>query len=110
MSIFPVESVVTSSIVAAELWYGVAQSQKKRQNEAALKDFLEYVNVLDWPSGAGPAYGRIRNHLKEKGTPIGAMDLLIAAHALFIGAVLVTDNTREFVRVPGLNFENWIER
>jgi tRNA(fMet)-specific endonuclease VapC len=106
----PMESVTVSGIVAAELWYGVALSQKKKQNEAALKDFLGYVDVLDWPNEAGPVYGRIRAHLKEKGTPIGAMDFLIATHALFVDAVLVTDNTREFERVPDLKLENWLGR
>jgi tRNA(fMet)-specific endonuclease VapC len=110
ISVLPLENLAVSSIAIAELWYGVSLSQKKRNNEAALKDFLDYVDVLDWPHGAGPVYGSVLKHLKEKGTPIGAMDLLIAAHALFIGAVLVTDNTREFQRVPGLNLENWIER
>jgi tRNA(fMet)-specific endonuclease VapC len=110
MSPLSVGDVTVSSIVAAELWYGVMLSQKKRQNEAALKDFFEYVEVLDWPKGAGPTYGQIRTHLKVKGTPIGAMDLLVAAHALFVGAVLVTDNTSEFERVGGLKLENWLER
>jgi tRNA(fMet)-specific endonuclease VapC len=110
MSTIPVEDVTVSGIVAAELWYGVALSRKKRQNEAALKDFLGYVDVLDWPNEAGPVYGRIRAHLKRKGTPIGAMDLLIATHALFLDAVLVTDNTREFERVPDLKLENWLGR
>lgn len=110
ISVFPSESIAVSSIVIAELWYGVSLSQKKRQNKAALRDFLDYVDVLDWPHGAGPVYGSIRKHLKEKGTPIGAMDLLVAAHALFLGAVLVTDNTREFERVPNLKLENWIDR
>ena len=110
IAVLPLENLAVSSIAIAELWYGVSLSQKKRNNEAALKDFLDYVDVLDWPHGAGPVYGSIRKYLKEKGTPIGAMDLLIAAHALFLGAVLVTDNTREFERVPGLNLENWIER
>lgn len=103
-----VGEVAISSIVAAELWYGVALSQKKRKNEAALKNFLEYLEVLPWPSEAGPMYGRIRAHLKISGTPIGAMDLLIASHALFLGAVLVTDNIREFGRVPDLKVENWL--
>jgi tRNA(fMet)-specific endonuclease VapC len=110
MSAIPVEDVTISGIVAAELWYGVALSRKKKENEAALKDFLGYVDVLDWPNEAGPVYGRIRAHLKEKGTPIGAMDLLIATHALFLDAVLVTDNTREFDRVPHLKLENWLGR
>jgi tRNA(fMet)-specific endonuclease VapC len=104
----PVEDVGISSIVAAELWYGVALSEKKKQNEAALRDFLDFVKVLDWPAGACPVYGRIRAHLKKKGTLIGAMDLLIASHASFLNAVLVTNNTREFDRVPELKTENWL--
>ncbi|MCX5868856.1 MAG: type II toxin-antitoxin system VapC family toxin [Proteobacteria bacterium] len=103
------EEVAISSIVAAELWYGVAYSQKKKQNETALRDFLNYVTVLDWPQEASHLYGQIRAGLKEKGTPIGAMDLLIAAHALFLDAILVTDNTRELRRVPGLKVENWLD-
>lgn len=108
LSRLPVEDVGISSVVAAELWYGVALSEKKKLNEAALRDFLDFVNVLDWPSGACPVYGRIRAHLKKKGTPIGAMDLLIASHASFLNAVLVTNNTREFDRVPELKMENWL--
>jgi len=110
LSALSVEDVAISSIVAAELWYGVALSQKKQHNEAALKDFLDYVEVLDWPYEAGPTYGLVRAHLKKKGTPIGAMDLLVATHALFLGSVLVTDNTREFKRVPGLKIENWLKK
>jgi len=108
LSRLPVKDVGISSVVAAELWYGVALSEKKKLNEAALRDFLDFVNVLDWPSGACPVYGRIRAHLKKKGTPIGAMDLLIASHASFLNAVLVTNNTREFDRVPELKMENWL--
>ena len=104
------DEVAISGIVAAELWYGVAYSQKKKQNETALRDFLSYVTVLDWPQEASHLYGQIRAGRQEKGTPIGAMDLLIAAHALFLGAVLVTDNTRELRRVPGLKVENWMEQ
>ena len=103
-----VGEVGISSIVAAELWYGVAYSQKKKQNEAALSDFLEYVEVMAWPSEAGPVYGRIRAELKKKGSPIGAMDLLIAAHAVCLDVVLVTDNVREFKRIPDLKIENWM--
>ncbi len=108
MSKLSMEDVAVSAIVVAELWYGIALSRKKRHNEAALKDFLGYVRVLDWPNDAAPVYGRIRAHLKEKGTPIGAMDLLIATHALFLDAVLVTNNVSEFKRVPGLQIENWL--
>jgi tRNA(fMet)-specific endonuclease VapC len=108
LTVLAVEEVGISGIVAAELWYGVAFSQKKKQNETALKDFLDYVTELDWPFEAGEIYGRIRADLKEKGTPIGAMDLLIAAHALFLEAVLVTGNEREFQRVSDLKIENWM--
>lgn len=103
------EEVGISSIVAAELWFGVEHSQKKKQNEAALKDFLDYATLLDWPCEASPLYGKIRVGLQKQGTPIGAMDLLIASHALFLDAVLVTNNTREFERVPDLKIENWTE-
>jgi len=108
LTVLAVEEVGISGIVAAELWYGVALSQKKKQNETALKDFLDYVTELDWPFEAGEIYGRIRADLKEKGIPIGAMDLLIAAHALFLEAVLVTGNEREFKRVSDLKIENWL--
>lgn len=101
------EEVGVSGIVAAELWFGVAHSVKKRQNEYALKDFLSYVTLLDWPSEAAALYGHIRSGLQRKGTLIGAMDLLIAAHSVFIDAVLVTKKVREFKRVPDLKIENW---
>jgi len=108
LSRLPVEDVGISSVVAAELWYGVALSEKKKHNEAVLRDFLDFIKVMDWPGGACPLYGRIRAHLKKKGTPIGAMDLLIASHAAFLNAVLVTNNSREFDRVPDLKVENWL--
>jgi tRNA(fMet)-specific endonuclease VapC len=104
------DQLAVSSIVMAELWYGVASSEKTKQNEAALKDFINYVTVLDWPNEAGPSYGNLRASLRKKGIPIGAMDLLIASHALFLKATLVTDNLREFERVQGLKIENWLER
>ena len=102
------EEVGISGIVSAELRFGVEFSQKKKQNAAALNDFLEYVTLLDWPGEASNIYGQIRAGIQKKGTPIGAMDLLIAAHALFLDAVLVTNNTKEFVRIPGLKIENWL--
>ena len=106
----PFGEIGISSIVLAELWYGIRLSRKREHNEAALNQFLEYVTVLDWPEQAAPEYGMIREHLKKKGTPIGANDLLIAAHALALDAVLVTDNAREFERIPSLKIENWISR
>lgn len=102
--------VAISSIVLAELWYGIELSKKQIENKAALNDFLQYVVVMDWPKSAGIEYGKIRALLKKMGTPIGANDLLIAAHALALNAILISDNTREFSRIPGLKLENWIER
>ena len=106
----PVGEVAISSMVSAELWYGVAYSQKRKENEAALKDFLQYVDILDWPKEAALLYGEIRAKLRTKGTPIGAMGLLIAVHGLFLNTIFVTDNQKEFERVPGLKIENWVSR
>ena len=102
--------VAISSVVLAELCYGIELSSKQKQNREALDNFLQYATVLDWPEKAGIEYGSIRAFLKGRGTPIGANDLLVAAHALAIDATLVSDNTREFQRVPGLRLENWITR
>ena len=102
--------VGVSSVVIAELWYGIIQSYKRKHNEEALSEFLQYVTVSDWSAHAAPEYGRIRADLRKKGTPIGAMDLLIAAHALALNAVVVTANVKEFRRVSNLKVENWITR
>ncbi|MEB8475855.1 type II toxin-antitoxin system tRNA(fMet)-specific endonuclease VapC [Acidithiobacillus ferriphilus] len=105
-----VGDVSLSGIVLAELWYGIHRSQKPERNEAALRDFLRFVNILDWPLEAAGVYGAIRAALTCKGSPIGGNDLLIAAHAIYEGATLVTNNGREFERVPRLNLENWAAR
>ncbi len=102
--------VAISSIVLAELCYGVELSLKREENMAALANFLGYIRILDWPEQATHEYGKIRAYLKRQGTPIGANDLLIAAHAVALDATLVSDNTREFLRVPELKLENWIDR
>ena len=106
----PVGQVAISCIVSAELWYGVDYSRKRKENQTALKDFLEYVDVLHWPKEAASIYGEIRAELRAKGTPIGAMDLLIAVHSVFLNTILVTDNQKEFERVPKLRIENWVNR
>jgi tRNA(fMet)-specific endonuclease VapC len=100
--------VAISCMVAAELWFGVRKSQFSLRSEAALLSFLSRVTVLDWPSRAARLYGSIRAHLERRGTPIGEEDMLIAAHALHEGLPLVTNNAREFRRVPGLKVESWI--
>jgi tRNA(fMet)-specific endonuclease VapC len=97
----------TSIIVAAELRYGAAKKGSDRLTklvEAVLADF----EVLCWEGPADVHYAALRDGLSRSGQPIGDMDMLIAAHALALDAVLVTDNEREFSRVPGLKVENWL--
>lgn len=101
------EEVAISSVVAAELWTGVMKSRERERTECALKEFLAFVEVLDWPADAAAVYGEIRAELEAKGRPIGALDLLIAAHAVRERATLVTRNTDEFRRVRRLRVENW---
>ncbi|MCF7992547.1 MAG: type II toxin-antitoxin system VapC family toxin [Thiohalocapsa sp.] len=96
-----------SAIVLAELQFGVRKSRRQQENAAALTDFLHYCMVLGWPQEASEAYAEIRSALEARGTPIGANDLLIAAHARYLGCTLVTNNVGEFERVPGLRIENW---
>lgn len=96
-----------SSVVAAELAYGVAKSGSAR-NRSALEMFLAPLEVLPFDDRAVWAYGDLRAELERQGQPIGAMDTMIAAHARAIDAVLVTNNTREFSRVSGLRLENWV--
>lgn len=103
----PLEKQAISVVTLAELLYGVRVSAKTRQNRIALEAFLKHVSVLDWTEGAAEHYAEIRVHLHKKGQMIGANDLLIAAHAKNADAVLVTNNEREFRRVPALRVENW---
>ena len=95
------------SVVAAELAYGVAKSGSAR-NRQALEMFLAPLIILPFDDEAVWAYGNLRAELERKGTPIGALDTMIAAHALSQQSTLVTNNTREFARVPGLALENWV--
>ena len=96
-----------SSITGAELAFGVAKSGSHRNREA-LEKFLAPLEVLPFDVSAMQAYGPLRGELQHRGPPIGALDMLIAAHALALGATLVTNNLDEFQRVPGLACENWV--
>ena len=96
------------SVVAAELAYGVAKSGSAR-NRQALEMFLAPLIILPFDEAALWAYGDLRAELERKGTPIGALDTMIAAHALSQQSTLVTNNIREFARVPGLALENWVQ-
>ena len=95
------------SVVAAELAYGVAKSGSTR-NRQALDLFLAPLAILPFDESALWIYGDLRADLESKGTPIGALDTLIAAHALSLQSTLVTNNLREFERVPGLMLDNWV--
>lgn len=103
----PVADVCISVITKAELLYGVEVSPDRQRDEAALDFFLQYVEVLDFPDEAAFHYAAIRAYLKTHGAMIGANDLFLAAHARCLGLKLVTNNTREFARVPKLAIENW---
>ncbi len=103
----PVSDVCISVVTKSELLFGVEVSPRRRQDEAALSAFLRHVEVLDFPDAASLHYAKIRATLKTPGTMIGANDLFIASHARSLGVTLVTNNTREFGRVPKLNIENW---
>ena len=96
------------SVVAAELAYGVAKSGSAR-NRDALEMFLAPLIILPFDVAALWAYGDLRAELERKGTPIGALDTMIAAHALSHKSILVTNKSREFARVPGLALENWVQ-
>jgi tRNA(fMet)-specific endonuclease VapC len=100
--------VVLSSISAAELWTGVAKSANREKSREKLMRFLSGVRILDWPTAAAIRYASIRAYLELRGSRIGELDLLIAAHALHEDLPLVTNNAKEFRRVPGLKVESWI--
>lgn len=103
-----ISEVTISSITLSELLYGVSKSSKPEQNLMALTQFVAPLEILSYGDEAAKYYGDLRAHLEKKGNPIGSLDLLIAAHALSISGTLVTNNEREFNRVPNLNIENWV--
>lgn len=96
-----------SSIVLSELRYGADKSAHPQRNHARIDVLESEVPRLDFDNAAAISFGRLRADLESKGTPIGAYDMLIAGQALARGIVLVTDNQREFTRIPGLLIENW---
>lgn len=98
--------IVISSVTAAELAFGVAKSGSVR-NRQALEMFLSALEILPFDESAIWHYGDLRTDLERRGQPIGTLDTMIAAHALTTNTILVTNNTREFERVPGLRLENW---
>ena len=106
---YPVHEFGISSITHAELQYGVAKSRQKNKNQEALDEFLMPLTILpfhgkrliEW-------YGKIRAFLESKGITIGPLDTLIAAHALSLDLTIISNNIREFSRIPNLKCENWV--
>ena len=96
-----------SSITLSELEYGVSKSSRPAQNKLALAEFLAPVEVVPYDDMAAQEYGQLRAYLERQGTPIGSLDMLIAAHALALKCALVTSNEDEFRRVPHLRVQNW---
>ncbi len=105
---YTVGDIGISSITAAELHFGVHKSQRPEENRRALQQFLLPLTVVHFDENAAAAYGHVRAQLEKQGTPIGSLDTLIAAHALSLDLLLVTNNVREFERVPDLTVENWV--
>ena len=103
------EGLSISVITLAELEHGYQKSVNKEKNLDNLIKFLFCVEILPFDAKAAAEYGKICAYLQKRGTPIGTMDMLIAAHALSQDLTLVTNNVREFERVPNLKVENWSE-
>lgn len=102
-----VPDVGVSSITLSELEYGAAKSARPEQNKLAIVEFLAPLEILPYDDMAAQEYGKVRVYLEKQGTPIGSMDMLIAAHALSLNCILVTNNESEFRRIPALKIENW---
>jgi tRNA(fMet)-specific endonuclease VapC len=105
---FSQSEIGISAITLSELEYGIAKSSRPDQNREALIEFLTPLEIVSFDEGAARYYGEIRAHLEKKGKPIGAMDLLIASHAISLSVPLVTNDTRGFKGIPGLQLENWV--
>ncbi len=106
----PLYSAAVSSITVAELEYGVKKSLQLQKSQSTLDKFLTALTIVDFDRYAAVQYGTLRVELESKGTPIGSLDMLIAAHAKSLKLTLVTNNEREFVRINGLKVENWVNK
>ena len=95
-----------SSVTLGELWFG-AEAKRSARLRRAIRTFVKDVVVLPFDEAAAERFGAVAADLAARGVPIGNVDTLVAAHALSVGAVMVTNNTKHFSRVPGLAVENW---
>ena len=102
------ESLCISTITLGELLYGVEKSARRSQNLQAVQQFTTRLEVMPFSVKAAAHFGQVRAELARLGTLCGAYDMLIGAHARSEGLMLVTNNTREFQRIPGLRVDNWV--
>jgi tRNA(fMet)-specific endonuclease VapC len=110
LAAMPPDRVCVSAVTRAELMYGLKRLPPTHRLHVAVQQFFRIIRVLAWDSDAADWYAEIRHQLTTTGQPIGEMDMMIAAHALSTGAVLVTNNTRHFARVAApLALANWNE-
>ena len=103
----PPDELCLSPVVMAELRYGAQKSRRKRSNHRLLDTLVQEVRCVDFSVNTAATYGDVRTSLEKRGKPLGAHDMLIAAHALSLSLILVTDNEREFKQVKSLAIENW---
>jgi len=105
---YTIDDLLLPSVVWAEIEFGISKSAKIEHNRRVFESIARNLKMVPFSPQAARHYGEIRIALERSGTPIGSSDCLIAAEALAQGATLVTDNVREFSRVPGLLLENWL--
>ena len=108
LSQYPPQKIAISTIVVSELQFGIAKSQQRKRNQQRLDIFLTPFAIVPYNHAAAKLYGEIRYALERMGRPIGREDLMIAAHVLSADATLITNNGKEFSRVPDLKIENWL--
>lgn len=101
------DDLCVSSVVAAELRYGADRSRRPAENHRRLDVLISELRCLPFDEAAAKVFGKVRSALEARGRPIGPYDMQIAAHAIALDIILVTDNTDEFSRVKGLRLENW---
>ena len=106
---YKVGDIGISWVTLAELEFGVAKSRHLEKNRTALEEFVLPLEVASFDREAARVYGQVRATLEKEGTPIGALDMMIGAHALALGATLATNNTREFSRIRGLTVVDWLD-
>ena len=102
------EQLCISTITLAELSYGTEKSSRRDENRRGVDGFAARLDVLPFSAEAALHYGQVRAELERSGRPAGAHDMLIGAHARSAGLIIVTNNVREFERIPGLRVENWV--